>query len=415
MAYLEERNGRYRVAFRYGGKLLRHNLGAVPRVEADGCLARVEENLRLIDRGRLEVPEGADLGLFLVSDGRVAARPKAPESLTLDSLRVAFLEAHAANLESNSLGTARIHFNHLVATFGPAFDVRRLALVDLERHVARLAKMPGRKGRPLNSVTIRKEVQTFSAAWNWAARRKLVDRPFPSKGLSYPKTSEKPPFRTRAEIEAAVARGIGADEVGALWGSLFLTLAEVREVLELVRGRALHPWIYPMVAIAAHTGMRRSEILRSRVDDFDLAGGTALVREKKRAKGKLTTRRVPVSPFLAGVLREWFATGHPGGPWTVAQGVEVVRSRKAREKPEAITVSESDSHLNISLKGTRWAMLGWHCFRHSFASNCAARGVDERLIDGWLGHTTEAMRRRYRHLLPDHQSKAIRDVFGEGE
>jgi hypothetical protein len=24
---------------------------------------------------------------------------------------------------------------------------------------------------------------------------------------------------------------------------------------------------------------------------------------------------------------------------------------------------------------------GWHCFRHSFVSNCSARGVDQRLID----------------------------------
>lgn len=72
-----------------------------------------------------------------------------------------------------------------------------------------------------------------------------------------------------------------------------------------------------MVAIAARTGMRRSEILRSRVDDFDLAGGTALVREKKRARGKLTTCRVVVSPFLAVVLRARFADGHPVGPWTI--------------------------------------------------------------------------------------------------
>ena len=32
-----------------------------------------------------------------------------------------------------------------------------------------------------------------------------------------------------------------------------------------------------------------------------------------------------------------------------------------------------------------------------------AAGVDQRLIDDWVGHTTEEMRRRYRHLIPSVQ------------
>jgi integrase len=43
---------------------------------------------------------------------------------------------------------------------------------------------------------------------------------------------------------------------------------------------------------------------------------------------------------------------------------------------------------------------GWHVLRHSFVSLCASRGVDQRLIDEWVGHTTEEMRRRYRVLHP---------------
>ncbi len=69
-------------------------------------------------------------------------------------------------------------------------------------------------------------------------------------------------------------------------------------------------------------------------------------------------------------------------------------------------------HLKRALAGGRWSMVrGWHVLRHSFISNCAARGVDQRLIDAWVGHTTEEMRRRYRHLLPDHSARAIRTVF----
>ena len=45
---------------------------------------------------------------------------------------------------------------------------------------------------------------------------------------------------------------------------------------------AQHPFIYPMFVFAAHTGARRSEILRSQVDDFDFQSRTVQIREKKR-------------------------------------------------------------------------------------------------------------------------------------
>ena len=45
---------------------------------------------------------------------------------------------------------------------------------------------------------------------------------------------------------------------------------------------------------------------------------------------------------------------------------------------------------------SKWeVMRGWHVLRHSFISFCAAAGVDQRLIDEWVGHTTEEMRKRY--------------------
>lgn len=60
----------------------------------------------------------------------------------------------------------------------------------------------------------------------------------------------------------------------------------------------------------------------------------------------------------------------------------------------------------------KWQVLkAWHVLRHSFISCCASRGVDQRLIDKWVGHTTEEMRRRYRHLTPSAEKQAIRSVF----
>jgi integrase len=83
-------------------------------------------------------------------------------------------------------------------------------------------------------------------------------------------------------------------------------------LLAYVKEQARVPFLYPMFAFAAHSGARRSEMLRVRIDDLDLAGQTVLLREKKRSKEKRTFRRVPLSPFLLGVLRDWLSA-HPGG------------------------------------------------------------------------------------------------------
>ena len=49
---------------------------------------------------------------------------------------------------------------------------------------------------------------------------------------------------------------------------------------------------------------------------------------------------------------------------------------------------------------------------HSFISNCAARGVDQRLINQWVRRTTEVLRRRYRPLPPAVSQAALLRVFG---
>jgi integrase len=98
-------------------------------------------------------------------------------------------------------------------------------------------------------------------------------------------------------------------------------------MLEHIRQRALHGWIYPMLTFAAHTGARRSEILRVRVHDLDLPGNAVLIREKKRARGKRTIRRVPLSPKLKNILQEWLAE-HPGGQFLFCHAGEVFRSKK---------------------------------------------------------------------------------------
>lgn len=167
-----------------------------------------------------------------------------------------------------------------------------------------------------------------------------------------------------------------------------------------------------MLCFAAFTGARRSEILRCRVVDLDYEGLTVLIREKKRGRGQRTHRRVPLAPLLASVLKDWLAK-HPGGSELFTQPARVVRSKKKGAGARPLTRNEANDHFRRAIQGSRWEgkLRGWHVFRHSFASNCAAKGVDQRLIDAWMGHQTEEMRHRYRHLFPDHRRAALEAVF----
>ena len=413
MASLEFRSHAYRIIFRFGGKKFQTPLKTADRKEAEGCLGRVEENLRLLERGRLTLPPDADLPTFLLSDGRVAERPQlSPALLTLEALGNQYTDLHASGaLEFDTLETVKVHLRHFGRTLGNDFSVMRLRMVDLQTHVSKRAKENGIRNRKLSPTTIRKEIGSFRAVWNWGASAGLLTGSFPDKGLVYPKTEEKSPFQTWEEIERQIARfPLKPAQEKELWDCVFLTVPQIQELLEDVQRQSLAPFVYPMFCFAAFTGARRSEVMRSRVTDIDFEAKRILIREKKRSRGHRTNRHVPLPPFLASVLQEWLAR-HPGG-------LEIFGQRVKAPQPEVLPISKRDASraFRQGVHGSKWDKLrGWHVFRHSFASNCAAKCIDQRLIDAWMGHQTEEMRKRYRHLIPNQEQAAILTVFNVNE
>jgi integrase len=442
MAALQNRNGSYRVLFEYRRKQHAFTIGRVSEAEARAKAAQVDYLLLRLKQRLIELPPGLGIVEFLRADGKPPlakdSHSAAPVRVTLGSLRDRYLETHGnGTLEERTLDGIRLHFKHLTAALGEAFPIRDLALADLQAYVDARAKAKGVRGR-LSPATIRKEIVTLRTAWNWGVRMGLLAGRFPNAGLRYPKKDAKPPFQTRAEIERQLA-GLSAADRQELWDALYLRLPEVEEMLAHVRERAGHPWIHPLLATAAYTGARRSELIRMRVSDVDFEGGVITVREKKRSHSERTTRRVPLSTELAAVMRGWLAI-HPGGPWLFCQAGEVRRSRKRsrttghrsgearattvseRMKPvrnrqgpgiTPVTKDEARDHLKRTLAGSPWSLVrGYHTLRHSFISACASRGIDQRLIQEWVGHLTAEVHKRYAHLYPSVQVEAIKSVFG---
>ena len=106
---------------------------------------------------------------------------------------------------------------------------------------------------------------------------------FPRKGLRLTKSTEQPPFQTWEEIEDQINCGqIPENRQADLWACLYLDRDQINELLTFVKKNAYQPFIYPMFVLAAHTGARRSELLRSQVSDFNLTSNTVTTKRPRR-------------------------------------------------------------------------------------------------------------------------------------
>lgn len=413
MASLENRNGSYRVVFRFAGRRYSRSLDTTRLTEARAALARLEDNLRRLALGLCSLPDGADLPLFLLSDGRLVAKPSPAAIQTLRELiECYFASIPEGNLESSTLYGMHIHAKHLQRMLGTNTLVTSLTAVHIQEYIRTRGSQVTYSGRPISPATVKKEIVTLRTIWNWALTMGHIERAFPGRGLKFPKLESKPPFRTVAEIAARIERpGFSQEDKDRLWESAYLTLPEIEELLLHVRGTSTEPYLYPMFVFAAHTGARRSEMIRAEIDDVDLRSRIVLIRERKRIRGLKSTRTVPLSDRLHEVLMDWLAR-HPGGRTTF---VTSERSHGGNSECDVASLTPNIAHKHFKrvLSRSRFAKLrGWHVLRHSFCSNCAARSVDQRVINAWVGHQSEEMVRRYRHLLPTQSRESIELVFG---
>jgi len=396
-------SGRFRVRFRYAGQAYKRSLRTKQRRVAMASLGQVEETLRLLELGMTEVPSQVEVGAFIVSGARSRheKRPQSPVQTLAKLFSVYEQELPPGAKEERTLEGERIHFKHLLRHLKPTTKTATLSTNSVQMYVGKRSKDKFH-GKFIGPDTIKKEITTLRLVWNWAKKQGYLDSPPPVDSIIYPKRDEKPPFMTIAEIERRISRGGVSDAHEAeLWEALYLTRNEVEELLYHASKQQREPFVYPMFILVAHTGMRRSELLRSEVSDFDFEGRTISVREKKRSrKHALSFRRVPMSALVEKVFKEYFSK-NTGNVYTLA-----------RLNGQALSQGDATRNFKAALKASQWKNVrGFHVLRHSFASNAAAEGIDQRMIDEWMGHQTEEMQRRYRHLAPSQQHAAIDAVF----
>ena len=399
----QDKSQNFHVRFRFGGTKFRRSLRTKSRSTAESRLHRLDENIRLVESGQLQIPGGSDVATFLLSDGRLNGSVRSHSGMDLGTMFDEFIKALPEGaLEQTTLNCIKTHRRHFERILGASCKIEQLSVERLQHYVTKRSKEPGQRGNSVGKNTIRKEIGTLGMVWQWAKDNRHIKGTFPKKGIRFPKEQEKPPFQTWQEIEKQIeVSNLDENREAELWDCLFLTLSEIEQVLEYLKELDRYPFMYPMVAMAAYTGARRSELFRSLITDV---GDTSIVlRERKRMRGKRSFRRVPLAPKLREIMDDWFAV-HPGGTFTLCKIQD--------GQPVGLNADDARGYYRRTFAGSPWKNIpGWHCFRHSFVSNCAMRGVDQRMIDSWVGHQTDEMRRRYRHLFPDSEVAAIRSVF----
>ncbi|MDB4614552.1 site-specific integrase [bacterium] len=395
-------SGNFHVKFRFGGKQFRRSLKTKFRRKAEAAASHVEENIRLIEAGRIELPDDVDVPTFLLSDGKLASKPKPVAQIRLKDLLPRFLkQTPDGSIEQTTVVLLEIHMRHICRELGGNKTLRTVSTSDLQEYVTTRSQEPGQYGN-LSAVTIRKEISTFGSLWNWAKSNGFVSSDFPRAGLVFPKSDEKPAFQTWTQIQRQIDRDQLDDESAKrLWECLYLNRTELTELLKYVKGKTRLTFLHPMCVLAAYTGARRSELCRMQTGDIDLQSSTVTIRERKRSRKQRTTRTVQLAELVCPIVEEWLQTKLPSPfLFPTDDGVDARR-------PERV-----GRQLSRTLDGSQWSVVhGWHTFRHSFISNCASQGVDQRFIDSWVGHQTDEQRRRYRHLFPHSQQDAIDSVF----
>jgi len=402
MANLGMKGDVYVARFRYAGQEYKKSLRTKDRAAAEAALHEVESVLHRLARGWLAVPLGTDPGDFIASGGMrretsVRTRQQIP---TVREATDQYLE-NLGHLAASNRSTITTHLRNLHRSPGTRADaaIDRVTYTMLESFIQE-------RLRDRSRTTVRKERQTAIDFFGWAVSRDYLQT---SPAAALPDVKAEgglPPFRTVAEIEAAIRRGGLSHEAElSLWDCLYLSPSEIADIISVVRKNARHEVSYLAHAVPAYTGIRRGELLRLQWVDIDFEHSTLIARSRKQSRQvSESKRRIDLHAELTLILREWRAK-RPKGQFVLCDDDSI----------DALTPSTANSRFWQPLRGTRWCLnsrknsfkIGFHTYRHSFASNLASRSVDQRIIDGWMGHQTEAMRERYRHLYPRDRQSAM--------
>lgn len=221
-------------------------------------------------------------------------------------------------------------------------------------------RTPSVSEKSISKSTVNKEMAYLGAAYN--------------KAIEFKRVLENP------------CNGIKKYNVKELWRTRYLSSEEKATILS----RSCTAFFAPLDAIirfALMTGMRRGEILNLKWTSVDLVRGILTVEESKGGN----KRWLPVNNQINDLLA---AQSH------VSEYVFTWDGERVKE----------DSLCHAFIRCVRSVGLDnvhFHDLRHTFASDCLAKGASLSELQDLLGHASPVMTQRYAHLSKEMKRAAM--------
>jgi len=151
------------------------------------------------------------------------------------------------------------------------------------------------------------------------------------------------------------------------------------------------------INLLASSGCREQEALKIKRSDVDLKGGLLTIRAENAKSGK--TRSIQLNKALRGILADILSLLPPDTLWLFPSPI------RGGDDRHADTFRQS---FNMVREIVGMPEVGFHHFRHFFASSCVMAGIDYMTIAKWLGHQDGGVLvgKVYGHLNDEHQRSA---------
>ena len=183
------------------------------------------------------------------------------------------------------------------------------------------------------------------------------------------------------------------------------------EQVQAVGRAAADELLAALFVVAAFTGLRQGELLALRWRHVDFANRILHVRRNLPAGTSVEdtpkshrVRSVPLSDqavvALDGLSRREHFTGGEGLVFGTITGGHLSDDVVRDAFYDALEAAEL-GHLRA-----KDDPIVFHDLRHTFGTQCAAKGIDLRRIQAWMGHADIQTTMRYLHYVPRHDDAA---------
>jgi integrase len=192
---------------------------------------------------------------------------------------------------------------------------------------------------------------------------------------------------------------------------------EIDQLVRFLEAIAPHR-MAPAFYFAAHTGMRRGEVLGVRWRDVDLDAGRVSVRQAlvsvayemsiSDVKTGTSRRTIDIDDDVAQVLRDWrkARTEERDGAEPAPDDLVFVKADDTSMHPDVFSQLFDRTVAKIEVPE-----ISLHDLRHTHATLLLKAGVNVKVVSERLGHASAAFTMNvYQHVLPGMQAEAA-DTF----